>query len=201
MNRATFGPNRTVSDPDGRTWTVRVVHYRLPKLGEAADDVEDPFHGLIESFHGLMELIRTASFWLRLAVFVPIAFVVVWRYWHSLFGLRIQDSVLGHVFFLVLAVLTLVAARYVFPLLDATIGHRPWIVASAENPPVRMVWRVWRSTSRRSVREVVDEIVAGLERGDPHPSPSGASWLGYDQEERPGLLPEGADTGAGDPGA
>jgi hypothetical protein len=64
-----------------------------------------------------------------------------------------------------------------------------------------MVWRVWRSTSRRSVREVVDEIVAGFERGDRRPSPSGASWIGFDQEERPGLVAEGADTGAGDPEA
>ncbi len=191
--RAKFGPSRTVSDPNGRTWTVRVVHYRLPQPGEDADELD-------ESFQGLTELIRTGSFWLRLAVFVPIAFVA-WRHWHSLFGVRIGDSVLGEVFFLVLGVLSLVAARYVYPLLDATIGHRPWIVASAENPPVRMVWRVWRVTSRRSVPEVVDEIVAGLERGDPRPSPSGASWIGYDQEERPGLLPEGADTGAGDPGA
>ena len=191
--RATFGPSRTVSDPDGRTWTVRVVHYRLPQPGEDADEVE-------ESFQGLTELFGTGSFWLRLAVFVPIAFVV-WRYWHSLFGLRVEDDVLGQVFFLVLGVLSLIAARYVYPLLDATIGHRPWIVASAENPPVRMVWRVWRATSRRSVPDVVDEIAAGLERGDPRPSPSSASWIGYDQEERPGLLPEGADTGAGDPGA
>jgi len=191
--RATFGPSRTVSDPDGRTWTVRVVHYRLPQPGEDPDELE-------ESLQGLTELFRTGSFWLRLAVFVPIAFVV-WRYWHSLFGIRTEDSVLGHVLFLVLAVLLLVAARYVFPLLDATIGHRPWIVASAEDPPVRMVWRVWRATSRRSVREVVDEIAAGLERGDPRPSPSSASWIGYDQEERPDLLAEGADTRASDPGA
>ena len=191
--RATFGPSRTVSDPGGRTWTVRVVHYRLPQPGEDADEVE-------ESFPGLTELIRTRSFWLRLAVFVPIA-LVVWRYSHSLFGVGSEDSVLGQVLFLVLAVLSLIAARYVYPLLDATIGHRPWIVASAENPPVRMVWRVWRATGRRSVREVVDEIAAGLERGDPRPSPSSASWIGYDQEERPGLLAEGADTGTGDPGA
>jgi hypothetical protein len=179
MKRATFGPSRTVSDPDGRSWTVRVVHYRLPQPSEDADELE-------ESFQGLIELTRTRSFWLRLAVFVPIAFVV-WRYWHSLFGLRTENDVLGQVFFLVLAVLLLVAGRYVFPLLDATIEHRPWIVASAENPPVRMVWRVWRATSRHTVREVVDEIAAGLERGDPRPSPSSASWIGYDQEERPGL--------------
>jgi hypothetical protein len=142
--RRTFTRSRSVSGPDGRRWTVTVVHYRLPKLGEDADEVED-FHNLI-----------------------------------------VSPS-------LVFGALSLLAARYVFPLLDATIGHRPWIVASAENPPVRMVWRVWRVTSGRSV--------AGLERGDPCPSPSGASWIGYDQEERPGLLPEGADTGAGDPGA
>jgi hypothetical protein len=126
--RRTFTRSRSVSGPDGRTWTVTVVHYRLPKLGEDADEVED-FHNLI-----------------------------------------VSPS-------LVFGALSLLAARYVFPLLDATIGHRPWIVASAENPPVRMVWRVWRLTSRRSVPEVVDEIVAGLERGDTRPSPSGASWI------------------------
>jgi hypothetical protein len=186
--RATFGPSRTVSDPDGRTWTVRVVH-RLPQPGEAADEVE-------KSFQGLTELIRSRSFWLRLAVFVPIA-LVVWRYWHSLPGVRTEDNLLGHVFFLGLAVLSLVAAQGL-RLLDAT---RPWIVASAENPPVRMVWRVWRASGRRSVREAVDEIAAGLERGDPRPTPSSASWIGYDQEERPGLLAEGGETGAGDPGA
>src|SRR3954465_13579026 len=91
--RATFGPTRTVSDPDGRTWTVRVVHYRLPQPGEDPDELE-------ESLHGPAELFRTGSFWLRLAVFVPIAFVV-WRYWHALFGIRTEDSVLVHVPFLV----------------------------------------------------------------------------------------------------
>ena len=191
--RATFGPSRTVSDPDGRTWTVRVEHYRLPQPGEEPDEVE-------ESFHDLTELLRTRSFWLRLAVSVPIAFVV-WRYWHLHFGGWIEDKVVTLVLFLGLAVLMLVAKRYWFPLLDATIWHRPWIVASAENPPVRMVWRVWRATGRRSVPGVVDEIAAGLERGDPRPSPSSASWIGDDQEERPGLLAEGADTRAGDPGA
>jgi hypothetical protein len=98
------------------------VHYRLPKLGEDADEVED-FHNLI-----------------------------------------VSPS-------LVFGALSLLAARYVFPLLDATIGHRPWIVASAENPPVRMVWRVWRSTSRRSVREVVDEIAPGSSVATPVPLP------------------------------
>jgi hypothetical protein len=123
--RRTFKRSRSVSGPDGRTWTVTVVHYRLPKLGEDADEVKD-FHDLINSN-------------------------------------RLIDLVFG--------ALSLLSARYVFPLLDATIGHRPWIVASAENPPVRMVWRVWRATSRRSVPEVVDEIVAELERGDPVPLP------------------------------
>jgi hypothetical protein len=157
--RATFGPSRAVSDPDGRTWTVRVVHYRLPQPGEEADEPE-------ESFPGVTELIRTRSFWLRLVVGVPIV-LIVWRYSRLLSGGWVEGEVLFRVVLLGLAVLLLVAGQYLFPLLDATIGHLPWIVATAENPPVRMVWRVWRATSRRSVREVVDEIAAGLERGDP----------------------------------
>jgi hypothetical protein len=48
----------------------------------------------------------------------------------------------------------------------------------------RMVWRVWRVTSRRSVSEVVEEIAAALERGDPRPAPAAATWIGYDEGTR-----------------
>jgi len=152
------------------------VYYRLPQPGEDPDELE-------ESFRGLTELFRTRSFWLRLAVFVPIAFVV-WRYAHSLFGVQFEGDVLLRVFILVLAVPLLVAQRYLSPFLDATIEHRPWIVASAEDPPVRMVWRVLRVTNRRSVSEVVEEISSALERGDPRPAPAAATWIGYDEGTR-----------------
>src|SRR5262249_2750780 len=141
--RATFGASRTVSDPDGRTWTVRVEHYRLPPLGEDEDDLE-------VSVNGPMEAIRP-MFWWRLVALVPIAFVV-WRYGRSLLGAEALDRVL----FLVIFVPLGVVVWFWSPLLDATIGHRPWIVATAEHPPARMVWRVWRVTGRNSVSEAVD---------------------------------------------
>jgi len=152
------------------------VHYRLPKPGEDVDEVE-------ESFQDAIELIRSPSFWWRLAVFVPIA-LVLWRYRVSPFGAKYAGSGLEAVLLLVLGAIWLVVVRYGSPLLDATIAHRPWILASAENPPVRMVCRVLRVTSRRSVSEVVEEIAAALERGDPRPAPAAATWIGYDEGTR-----------------
>jgi hypothetical protein len=129
--RATFGPSRTVSDPDGRAWTIRVAHYRLPRPGEEVQG-EDRLFDRVSGLPGI-------------ALFAPLARLVR-RFW--------------------------------LPLLDATVGHRPWIVASAEHPPVRMVWRV---TDRYSVSEAVEEIAIALGLGEPRPAPLAARWVGYDQ--------------------
>ena len=131
--RPIFGPSRTVSDPDGRVWTIRTGHYRFPRRGEEVDEEDELFHEII----GILPA--------QIRLLAPVA-VLVRRYW--------------------------------LPLFDATIGHRPWIVASVEHPPVRMVWR---ATGRYAASEAVDEIALALEHGEPHPSPIAARWVGYDE--------------------
>jgi hypothetical protein len=69
-------------------------------------------------------------------------------------------------------------ARLARPAWEATIGNRPWIEASSEDPPVT---RVWRATGRRSARAALDEIADALERGEPRPQPFWAHWAGYDR--------------------
>ena len=68
--------------------------------------------------------------------------------------------------------------RLARPAWEATIGRRPWILASAEDPPVTMVWR---ATGRRSAAAALDEIADALQRGDPRPQPFWAQWTGYDR--------------------
>jgi hypothetical protein len=36
-----------VSAPDGRAWTIRVAHYRLPRPGEEVDDEDELFTEII----------------------------------------------------------------------------------------------------------------------------------------------------------
>jgi hypothetical protein len=69
-------------------------------------------------------------------------------------------------------------ARLTRPAWEATVGHRPWIEASSEDPPVTMVWR---ATGRRSAQTALDEIADALERGEPRPQPFWAHWTGYDR--------------------
>jgi hypothetical protein len=69
-------------------------------------------------------------------------------------------------------------ARLARPAWEATVGHRPWIEASAEDPPVTMVWR---ATGRRSAQAALDEIADALERGETRPQPFWAHWTGYDR--------------------
>jgi hypothetical protein len=69
-------------------------------------------------------------------------------------------------------------ARLARPAWEATVGHRPWIEASSEDPPVTMVWR---ATGRRSARTALDEIADALERGEARPQPFWAHWTGYDR--------------------
>jgi hypothetical protein len=66
----------------------------------------------------------------------------------------------------------------VAPVVGATVGHRPWLEASAGNPPVTMVWR---ATGRESAKAAVDEIADALERGEERPVPLSARWVGYDR--------------------
>jgi hypothetical protein len=66
----------------------------------------------------------------------------------------------------------------VLPLFEATVGNRPWIVASAGHPPVRMVWR---AIGRGPASRAVDEIAEALARGETHPAPFASKWVGYDQ--------------------
>ncbi len=133
--RVTFGPSRTVTDPDGRSWTIRIERYRLPRPGEEDDKAKVS--------------LRVIPAPLRL------------------FGLL--DPVVN------------VVLHYGLPLFEGTIERRPWIVASAEHPPVRMVWRVWHAPGRTSHAEAVEEIASALERGDPRPASHMAKWVGYDQ--------------------
>jgi hypothetical protein len=72
----------------------------------------------------------------------------------------------------------LALVRLARPAWDAILARRPWILASAENPPVTMVWR---STGRRSATTALDEIADALERGDPRPQPFWAHWTAYDR--------------------
>jgi len=148
MRVPSLGPSRTVSGPDGRAWTVRVVRYRLPR-----PDEEMPYDREV-----IAELIRSIPTPLRM------------------FGLL--DPILAIVFL------------YTLPLHDATIERRPWIVASAEQPSVTMVWRVIWATGRSSLPDAVAEIAAGLERGDPRPAPAGVKWVGYDRGGGPVLPPK-----------
>lgn len=69
-------------------------------------------------------------------------------------------------------------ARLARPAWEATVGHRPWIEASSEDPPVTMVWR---ATGRRSAQAALDEIADALERGETRPQPFWAHWTGYDR--------------------
>jgi hypothetical protein len=64
------------------------------------------------------------------------------------------------------------------PAWEATVGSRPWIVASNDDLPVTMVWR---ATGRRSATAALDEIADALERGEPRPQPLWAHWVGYDR--------------------
>lgn len=59
------------------------------------------------------------------------------------------------------------------PVLEATLGRRPWIEASSGGETL-----VWRATGRTVPREALDEIAAALERGDPRPRPLEARWVG-----------------------
>jgi hypothetical protein len=69
-------------------------------------------------------------------------------------------------------------ARLAQPAWEASVGHRPWIEARSEDPPVTMVWR---ATGRRSARTALDEIADALGRGEPRPQPFWAHWTGYDR--------------------
>ena len=68
--------------------------------------------------------------------------------------------------------------RLARPAWDAIVRRRPWIVASAEDPPVTMVWQ---ATGRRSAGTALDEIADALARGEPRPQPFWAHWTGYDR--------------------
>jgi hypothetical protein len=59
------------------------------------------------------------------------------------------------------------------PVLEATLGRRPWIEASSGEETL-----VWRATGRGDPREALDEIANALERGDPRPRPLEARWIG-----------------------
>ena len=72
----------------------------------------------------------------------------------------------------------LALVRLARPAYDAIFARRPWILASAEDPPVTMVWR---ATGRRSAATALDEIADALERGEPRPQPFWAHWTGYDR--------------------
>ncbi|HYX89550.1 MAG TPA: hypothetical protein VE753_09290 [Gaiellaceae bacterium] len=72
----------------------------------------------------------------------------------------------------------LALVRFARPAWYAILGCRPWIPASAEDPPVTMVWR---ATGSRSATTALDEIADALERGDPRPQPFWAHWTGYDR--------------------
>ena len=126
IRRATIAPSRTVSDPEGRVWTIRTSYYRHPHYGDELD--EDDLFNTGVSLPGLL-----------------INFVM----------------------------------HYLEPLLNATVGRRPWIVASTDDPPVRMVWRVV-AAGRYAITGALDEIALALERGDMHPTPGTAQWIGYD---------------------
>jgi hypothetical protein len=71
-----------------------------------------------------------------------------------------------------------VVRRFWLPLFDATFGHRPWIVASAEHPPETTVWR---AIGRYPVSEAVDEIAVALERGERRPDLFTAQWVADDR--------------------
>ena len=132
MSRKKSGSSRTVSDPDGRTWTISVERYRRREQGERLDDEKS----VDEIFNRLPVI-----FWLIKPV-----------------------------------------ARVVMPYVDATVGGQPWIVASADDPPVRMVWRIVRATGRHTVIETVDEIASALARGNARPAPVAAKWIGLEQD-------------------
>jgi hypothetical protein len=64
----------------------------------------------------------------------------------------------------------------VVPILEATLGRRPWIEASAEHPATTMVWR---ATGRSEPSVAVEEIAGALARGEQRPQPLSARWVGY----------------------
>jgi hypothetical protein len=70
------------------------------------------------------------------------------------------------------------ARAFVAPVMQATLGQRPWIQASAEHPSITMVWR---ATGREKAQVAVDEIADALARGDDRPVPLSARWIGYDR--------------------
>jgi hypothetical protein len=84
------------------------------------------------------------------------------------------------------------AARgLVTPVVQATVGQRPWIQASAERPAITMVWR---ATGRENAQVAVDEIADALARGEDRPVPLSARWVGYHRgwlRLRPRLRPKG----------
>jgi hypothetical protein len=67
---------------------------------------------------------------------------------------------------------------FVAPIVGATVGRRPWIEASCEDPPTTMVWR---TTGRQRAELAIDEIADALARGEERPVPISARWVGYDR--------------------
>jgi hypothetical protein len=70
------------------------------------------------------------------------------------------------------------ARALVAPVVQATVGQRPWIQATAERPSITMVWR---ATGREKAQVAVDEIADALARGEDRPVPFSARWIGYDR--------------------
>jgi hypothetical protein len=78
----------------------------------------------------------------------------------------------------VILALSRLSDRFAAPVLEATVGRRAWIEASAEDPPVTMVWR---ATGRASVASAVDDVADALARGEERPAPLSVRWVGYDR--------------------
>lgn len=66
----------------------------------------------------------------------------------------------------------------VVPAIQAVVAKRPWIEASAEHPPVTLVWR---ATGRVDAASALEEIADALQRGEERPEPFYAQWVGYDR--------------------
>ena len=116
---------RTVRDPDGREWRVRLRHHRLPDSHPFRDDA------LLERYRS------TPPFGPAIAVLIVLVRITV------------------------------------VPVLEATVGRRPWIEASSSDETL-----VWRATGRTGPQEALDEIANALERGDPRPRPLETRWVG-----------------------
>lgn len=123
---------RTVHDPDGREWVVRLRRYRRP---EPAPEHED------ETW---LDRFRVAPFW----------------------GPLVAGA-------------AALARVTVAPVVEATLGRRPWIEASSDAETL-----VWRATGRSDPQEALDEIANALERGDPRPRPLEARWVGGEGARR-----------------